>query len=302
LFTRASITAPEAVPLELKKRWVSSFPTPGRKDPIISKQRNHHEAPCRRKTAGPLTPSLRNTPSDVPSWEREDGLAEMKRPAHPPSFRLSFLRRLSNEQVWVPAAQRPPKHQTVIIFDWDDTLLCTTFLIKHEGKPLGPITKRILKDIEKISGRLLEKACQMGNTFIITNATGGWVEYSAARYVPGLLPQLEKVRIISARERYEAYYPDDVGQWKLNAFLDLQRTLDLPVVTNLNSLGDAKYEMKAARIMGAKFKEAFVKTFKFQENPAPDELLKQLELVEEGFESVVGRAVNLKVSLGRSKH
>lgn len=24
--------------------------------------------------------------------------------------------------------QRPPKHQTVIIFDWDDTLLCTSWL------------------------------------------------------------------------------------------------------------------------------------------------------------------------------
>ena len=31
------------------------------------------------------------------------------------------IRKLSYSKVWVPSAQRPPEHQTVIIFDWDDT-------------------------------------------------------------------------------------------------------------------------------------------------------------------------------------
>lgn len=287
LLTRALATAQVALDSpERKTKGVPRSPRTENKGPALDKQHK-------------LAPPFRKTYSDVPCWEREDAPAETKRGAPPDSFRLSYLRKLSSERVWVPAAERPPKHQTVTIFDWDDTLLCTTFLSKHEGKNLDPITKRLLKDIEKASSRLLEKACEMGNTFIITNGTKGWVEFSAARYVPGLLAQLKKVTIISARERYQELYPNDVGQWKIHAFLDLQRKLNLPIVTNLNSLGDAKYEMKAARIMGAKFKEAFVKTFKFQENPTPDELLKQLELVLEGFESVVGRAVNLKISLGR---
>jgi len=42
-----------------------------------------------------------------------------------------------------------------------------------------------------------------GKTFIITNAAEGWVEYSAERYMPSLLPVLEKITIISARTRYE---------------------------------------------------------------------------------------------------
>ena len=32
-----------------------------------------------------------------------------------------------------------------------------------------------------------------GHTFIITNAMNGWVEYSAAKWVPELLPVLQKV-------------------------------------------------------------------------------------------------------------
>jgi hypothetical protein len=57
-----------------------------------------------------------------------------------------------------------------------------------------------------------------GKTFIITNAAEGWVEYSAERYMPSLLPVLEKITIISARTRYEPHFPNDFTKWKLYAF------------------------------------------------------------------------------------
>jgi len=37
--------------------------------------------------------------------------------------RNEFIRHIHD-----PQAQKSPQHQTVIIFDWDDTLLCTSFL------------------------------------------------------------------------------------------------------------------------------------------------------------------------------
>merc|ERR1712032_562178 len=42
--------------------------------------------------------------------------------------RLGYFSKLTHHQVWVPRPLRPPTHQTVIIFDWDDTLLCTSWL------------------------------------------------------------------------------------------------------------------------------------------------------------------------------
>jgi len=263
----------------------------------------HHEAPGRLEITGPPTPKVQTQTTVDGSQdvdESKDPLEEMKRATPPDDFRCSFLRKLSYEKVWVPAAQRLPKSQTVIIFDWDDTLLCTSYLNRREGKSMRPTTEADLKLIGDIVGRLLVKASQMGHCFIITNAMTGWVEYSCARYLPALLPTLEKnVKIISARSRYEELYPHDVRQWKKKAFLDVQQEFNLPVVTNLNSLGDAQYEMDAARIMGQEFSHALVKTVKFQENPTPEELLKELEIVEQKFESVVGNARNLKVSLER---
>merc|ERR1740138_332962 len=100
------------------------------------------------------------------------------------NFRVDFLRRLSYEKVWVPKAQRAPNHQTVIIFDWDDTLLCTSWLNQRQEETLPPVIERHLKGIERAAIVLLESALRLASTrtFIITNAMNGWVEYSAARY------------------------------------------------------------------------------------------------------------------------
>lgn len=216
-------------------------------------------------------------------------------------FRVSFLRKLSYEKVWVPKAQRPPKHQTVIIFDWDDTLLCTSFLnLRHwQDQVLPPIVEKHLRGIESAAKKLLELAGRMGHVFLITNAMNGWVEYSAAKYVPDLLPVLQKVRVISARGRYEAQYPGEVSKWKINAFLEVQRQLDSEIITNLISLGDSNFEMDAVHVMGKEFSQALIKTIKFRENPSPEELLKQLELVAQKFERIVENARNLKIGLER---
>lgn len=214
-------------------------------------------------------------------------------------FRVNFLKKLSYSKVWVPQAQRPPTHQTVIIFDWDDTMLCTSFLTLKQDQVLSETVTNHLREIEKAARRLLEMALRLGHTFIITNAMNGWVEYSAAKWVPDLLPVLQKVRVISARTKFEQQYPGEVSQWKVQAFLEVQRQLDLPIITNLISLGDSNFEMDAVHVMGKEFAQALVKTIKFREHPSPEELLKQLELVAQKFERIVENARNLKIGLER---
>merc|ERR1712050_800326 len=127
----------------------------------------------------------------------------------------------------------------------------------------------------------------------------GWVEYSAAKYMPDLLPVLQRVPIISARTKYEEMFPGEVSKWKVQAFLEVQRQLDSQIITNLISLGDSNFEMDAVHVMGKEFAQALVKTIKFQESPSPEELLKQLELVTQKLERIVENARNLKIGLER---
>ena len=55
---------------------------------------------------------------------------------------------------------------------------------------------------------------------IITNSDEGWVQFSAERFCPALLPVLSKYPIISARTRYEKFYPCQPLCWKAAAFAD----------------------------------------------------------------------------------
>jgi len=212
-------------------------------------------------------------------------------------FRINFLRKLAYLKVWVPQAQRPPKHQTVLVFDWDDTLLCTSYLVSKGNNRLPRHVEQYLCSTQQVARRLLERALQSGHTFIITNAKNGWVEHSAAKWAPGLLPVLQKVRVISARSKYEPQFPGQVSKWKVEAFLEVQRTLNSPIITNLISIGDSTFELDAAHVMASQFDTALIKTVKLREHPSPEGLYKQLDLVSQKFERIIGNARNLKIGL-----
>jgi len=207
-------------------------------------------------------------------------------------FRMAYLRRLSYSRIWTPATRRPPKHQTVSIFDWDDTLLPTSYF--SQG---GEIAEGTLKAIEKSAGKLLELARRAGRVFIITNATPSWVERSAERFLPGLMEAVRSVPVISARGEFETLYPGEVDQWKVQAFLRVREQLDSQVITNLISVGDSVFEMNAVHVMGREFAQAVVKTVKFRENPTAKELRKELELVTSKFNQIVAKAQDLTITL-----
>lgn len=214
-------------------------------------------------------------------------------------FRLNFLRKLSQQKIWVPRTDRPPQHQCCIVFDWDDTLLCTSYLNMKPDAASSPTVQRHLQTICATAAQLIETATKFGQTFIITNAMKGWVEYSATKYIPALLPTLKKIRVISARSEHESKYPGLYTEWKIQAFLAVQKEMNSHIITNLVSLGDSTIEMDAVHVMGNEFAQALIKTVKFRETPTPEELAKQLELVHQKFEKIILNARSLKISLER---
>jgi FMN phosphatase YigB (HAD superfamily) len=214
-----------------------------------------------------------------------------------------FSRLLSGGLCQAPST-RSSKSQTVVIFDWDDTLLCTTFLNRHypQGATLPPKVQAYLRTLEQVSVRLIEIAMEVGQAYIVTNATPGWVEESAARWAPNLLPVLERVKVISARDRWSSYFPQDVYQWKIRTFRELHRYLPcVDRVMNIVAIGDADFEMQAAASMGQQFELAVVKTVKLKQLPSPPELVKELELVKEKFDQIHRHGRNLKISLERRR-
>jgi len=204
------------------------------------------------------------------------------------------------------------KRDTCIILDWDDTLLCTSFLSLKSGD-LDETQTGHLRGIESAAARLLEACQRAGHTFIVTNSVSGWAEYSAAEYIPAVVPLLEGVQVISARDRFEDAFPEDSGRWKAEAFLAIERELDPRATRNVVSLGDSAMEIDAAHVLGGALDAAAgrrqdsgsgtpgvrVKTVKFRERPTPEELRKQLELVLQKFERILESPKGLEIGLER---
>jgi hypothetical protein len=219
-------------------------------------------------------------------------------------IRQSYLAKLVSTQIWTPN-MKPKQHNSIIIFDWDDTLLPTSFLtpggVFNENIKLPDVDHEKISKLEQTVLKLLEEAVQKGNVYIITNAGNGWVEYSANRFYPSIMPVLQKIKIISARGLYEKKFPGNSRQWKIEAFLNIQKNINMKLVTNIICVGDSLFEMEAGRILASKFTEAFIKTIKFREAPKLDELLKQLKLVCTQFGSIYSSIKNLTIRVERKR-
>jgi len=243
-----------------------------------------------------------NTPPEKSPLVFEHDVNDIKAKDIKDKFRVQYLTKLSHEKVWVPKEQRPPTHQTLIVFDWDDTLMYTTFLLHGKGRAVTPATARHLQNIERTAYALLEKAMGLGTTVIVTNAQEGWVEECVKWHMPSMKPLLRKVPVISARTLHETEC-SDVGQWKNRAFLELgkQLSLDPEMITNLVSVGDSNFEMEAAHLLGEQFPHSLLKTVKLKERPSCEELMKELDLITPKFQIMVERAHNMKIRLERRR-
>jgi len=115
----------------------------------------------------------------------------------------------------------PERSKKVIIFDWDDTICPSSFVDQckiESSKDLPLYLKNIFHEVGKSAEKCLNAASLHGEVIIITNADDGWVKFSAERFIPKLLPCLERYRIVSARTRYERFYPNQPLCWKAAAF------------------------------------------------------------------------------------
>ncbi len=219
-------------------------------------------------------------------------------------IRKLYYSQLLLKKVWKPINDSK-RHNSLIIFDWDDTLLPTSFLaprgIFEENNELSEKDNAKIKKLEESVQKLLTMAVIKGDVFIITNAGNGWVKFSSEKYYPSVTEILKKIEVISARELFEEKYPNDSKRWKIETFLYLKKRLNDDLITNIICLGDSVFEMEAGRILASKFIHAVIKTIKFREKPKPEELNKQLNLVLHQFDSIYTSSKNLTVRVERKK-
>lgn len=196
--------------------------------------------------------------------------------------------------------------KTVVFFDYDDTLLASSHLSAQgysldSTKEFTPEIAEELRQLEALVIRTLEAALQFSQVFIVTNAETGWVQLSAKKFMPGLLPVLEKVTVISARSTFEKIHGNNPLKWKFCAFQDaLQQaygSMDTVTKKNILSFGDSNVEREAVRAVTRGYENVRMKSIKFQERPTMEQLRRQLLLIERSFHSLCAHDGDLDLQL-----
>eukprot|EP01138_Halocafeteria_seosinensis_P001500 gb/GECG01001538.1/.p1 GENE.gb/GECG01001538.1/~~gb/GECG01001538.1/.p1 ORF type:complete len:253 (+),score=37.74 gb/GECG01001538.1/:1-759(+) len=198
------------------------------------------------------------------------------------------------------------RSETIIVFDWDDTLLSSSWLAQHGLRLDDDLTVPEefavqLNQLGEAVIKTLEKASKYGEVVIITNAQAGWVERSAERFMPSVLPYIRNLRVLSARSEFESLYPNQPLAWKVEAF---HRELFVSSSNgksegrrNVISLGDSRHERVAIHRVKSALPSALTKSIKFVEHPSIEQLTRQVDLVNHCMEEIVHHKGDLDLML-----
>lgn len=105
--------------------------------------------------------------------------------------------------------------QTIILFDWDDTLCPSNWIRENrptlsffKPAPTDEKFQRPLRELSKHVEAVLKLALKMGKVVIVTNAMEPWVETSCRNFLPTILPYVLEIPVIYARSIFDIHNSD----------------------------------------------------------------------------------------------
>jgi len=196
---------------------------------------------------------------------------------------------------------------TLIIFDWDDTILPSTW-IQQQGFQLGAVAlirsaeqQEHLSRLARSAGKLLRAAKRRGRVVLVTNAERGWIELSCQAFLPSVYPLLENLRITSARSSYEKPGVNTPAAWKSLAFereiTAFYKDFADGRPRNVISFGDAAYERQAVMEVTQNMPNCSTKSFKFIEQPDIKQLWQEHEMMSRCFRHIIAHQGKLDLQL-----
>mmetsp|Transcript_11929 Transcript_11929/g.31535 ORF Transcript_11929/g.31535 Transcript_11929/m.31535 type:complete len:292 (-) Transcript_11929:407-1282(-) len=208
-----------------------------------------------------------------------------------------------------PARPFAPE-DTIFIFDWDDTVLPSTWFVR-QGLRLDsasvPTPEQVaeLRAMARTAVRTLRVAKRHGHVILITNAERGWIELSCRKFMPWLWPCIEGLKILSARAAYEkAGLVTSPFVWKILAFRSEVGDLCQAVAErapgrriHVVSFGDSAHERRALLQATDDLSNCCRKSFKFMEQPDVAQLRRQHDLIYSCFRHIAKHDGNLDLAL-----
>ena len=216
------------------------------------------------------------------------------------------------------------KGQSILIFDWDDTL-CPSHWIRINRPKLQyfqpcPDDPRYKQPLEALSDqviKVLRSSSEIAKTVILTNAQVGWVQISCQNFMPRVWPVIQELNIdiVYARQSVEQdvatcrdldynYNANAPQLWKERAMQDnISRFYSQYLHQswkNIISIGDQVCEHNACRIVALarpSKKRCRTKTVKLVEEPSIENLIAENQVILQWLTGLVQFDGDLNVDL-----
>ena len=197
-------------------------------------------------------------------------------------------------------------HNTIFLYDWDDTLFCTSYLFPngiHDDKAVHSALQLLdkMNILQELVYNILYMSISKGKVYIVTNSSPGWVETCIRRFYPKLFSLLNSITIISARGKFSHLYPDDMQTWTVLTFEEIADDFYANFPTNILCMGDNDIESEASELLVHKFKDPVIKTVKFKEKPSFNDLKKTLKVICRDFMTIYSSTKSLTINVSKSK-
>mmetsp|Transcript_57339 Transcript_57339/g.125579 ORF Transcript_57339/g.125579 Transcript_57339/m.125579 type:complete len:313 (+) Transcript_57339:352-1290(+) len=210
--------------------------------------------------------------------------------------------------------------QTIIIFDWDDTL-CPSSSMKpfaefdRQGKlrrKLPSDVRNELKLLTDVVVPLLKMAKTMGHVIMVTNARAPWVDISCQNFLPAVKEHLADIPVTYALELVDMDNPKDFDESTGCLLTETKARAMKAAVSqfysrypgqswkNIVSIGDAYFEHDAIRqVVGNKdqAKKCRTKTIKLLEGPTTAGMVVQLSILKGWLQQIVQTDTDIDIDL-----
>jgi hypothetical protein len=204
--------------------------------------------------------------------------------------------------------------QTIIIFDWDDTLCPSSWMRKHaqfdqDGHLKAKLDQETRHELNMLADQvipLIEAAQDLGKVILVTNAKRPWVDTSCRNFLPSCKNVVKPIPVFYALELLK-----DLDQQKLDkegaclltetkaramkaAVTDFYSRYPNQSWKNIISIGDAFFEHDAIRQVSRErphmdnmAKKCRTKTVKLLEGPSIAGMVVQLSIIESWLAKIV---------------
>jgi hypothetical protein len=198
---------------------------------------------------------------------------------------------------WVPSESHGAfeKKHCVIALDWDDTLLCTSWLIGLGCADLDIVpSEKVLASCALLANSvaaLIIEAQKYGDVIIVTNADEGWVQGTCSVLMPTVWPLIISLKIFSAQHLHSDKTPS-THLWKKFVFRDYIWSVygyDFKHSVNFVSIGDGLCEEYAVHALNGIVICGHItgKSLRFMEKSNPETLIQQLCKATESIRHIV---------------